>query len=151
MNKWFYRFALTVFCLSLVLHAREWLVAAEGEEGAPADKAKVEVSAKDCQRLTVNHQAAPDVAYKPGVDVHGKKVKSADLHDYSGVLAAVPTSVEFDLSISPMSGVDALADSTASVGTIKYDIMSGQMTYNGVRLDDQQQTELAAACRNIPK
>ena len=40
---------------------------------------KVTMTKRDCQRL-VRHQARDDVAFKPGVDVRGKKVKSADLH-----------------------------------------------------------------------
>jgi G:T/U-mismatch repair DNA glycosylase len=45
---------------------------------APAEAPKARVTKKDCQRL-VRHQARADVAYKPGVDVRGKKVAPADL------------------------------------------------------------------------
>jgi hypothetical protein len=42
-----------------------------------AEETKVTITKKDCRRL-VRHSASADVAYKPGVDVRGRKVTPAD-------------------------------------------------------------------------
>ena len=44
-----------------------------------AGQSKLTLSKQDCQRL-IRHQAHSDVEFRPGVDVRGKNVKSADLY-----------------------------------------------------------------------
>ena len=47
--------------------------------GSPADaQTNVSIDRRDCARL-VRYVAPADVAYKPGVDAHGRKVVPADI------------------------------------------------------------------------
>jgi len=59
------------------------------------------ISTQDCQRL-VRHVPAPDVAYKPGVDVHGKTVAPADLAG-SNTIYQLPDHIEFNYTINPVN------------------------------------------------
>ena len=79
---------------------------------------RVAVSRADCQRL-VAHVPAADVAYKPGVDVHGKAVASADLPGGGNDLKLLPDVIEFDYTINPVGygQSKALAKQTAAQAT----------------------------------
>ena len=113
------------------------------------DTASITVSATDCQRL-VNHVASADVAYKPGVDVHGNPVAPADLP--GTVKIQTPTEITFDVTFDLLGNYGVSEDSSlfargaASVGTVKYDINSGALTFNGQRLDDPEMKALADLC-----
>lgn len=61
----------------------------------------VYVTRSDCARLLTFHPS-PDVAYKPGQDVHGKYVAPADLPG-SQIPGLVPDKIEFNLNINPMN------------------------------------------------
>jgi len=61
----------------------------------------VYVTKSDCARLVTYHPS-PDVAYKPGQDVHGKYVAPADLPG-SQMPGLVPDKIEFNLNINPMN------------------------------------------------
>lgn len=130
---------------------------------------EVTVSAKDCRRA-VAHMPADDVAYKEGVDVYGNKVASADLG--GGKKLKLPKTFTFDIGIDMrryMGGpaADAAAEtagtteaydkaarigpSTSTAGTVRYDINSGKLSFNGEPLIDEDQLELAQKCRNLLK
>jgi hypothetical protein len=69
---------------------------------APAARAEtVTVSKQDCSRL-IHHQPAPNVAYQPGVDVHGKKVASADLEGSGNSIKLLPEVLQFNVNINPV-------------------------------------------------
>ncbi len=64
---------------------------------APAFAAEVVVSARDCADL-VRHRPAPGVAYRPGVDVHGRSVVGADLNGgYAHIKP--PAELSFDIKV----------------------------------------------------
>src|SRR5574338_1069074 len=63
------RFMRFLLPIAVVVAAAGWTAAA---------RAEVAISRQDCERL-VRHEPAPDVAYQPGVDVHGNPVVPADL------------------------------------------------------------------------
>lgn len=115
-----------------------------------AAESEVTVTARDCQRL-VAHRPSDDVAFKPGVDVHGNPVAPADLP--GSVKIKTPTEITFDVTYDLLSNYGVAEDSSllprgsASVGTVKYDLMSGALTFNGQRLDDAEQAALADLCR----
>lgn len=118
------------------------------ESGVQA--ATVTVAASDCQRL-VRHQPDADVAYKPGVDATGKPVVPADLP--GSVKIKTPTEVTFDVTYDLLSNYGAGADSVlaprgeASVGKVKYDLLSGALTFNGERIDDAEMAALSDLCK----
>ena len=120
---------------------------------------KVIISKQDCQRA-IQHIPSPDVAYKAGVDVHGKPVVPADLPS-NGNGIKLPDQIEFKYSINPTNfGLTAAQASSQSqlvtgnnsqlpVATIKYDLASGLLTVNGKPLAGNDQQGIAEECRKI--
>jgi len=110
---------------------------------------QMSVSLDDCKRL-VRHQARDDVTYKPGVDVRGKAVKSADLQPRLGAITPPDEIViDFGLDLAGRYGIPAagLYDATAGIGTIQYDMMTGGLTFNGKPLLKDDSRAVARACK----
>ncbi|WP_173985479.1 hypothetical protein [Magnetospirillum sp. SS-4] len=150
----------------------------------------ITITKADCSRL-IQHRASADVAYKPGVDVRGKPVASADTDPSRAEFAkrVVPDVLEFPVTINPLNyagrkaaykskestqaaiaagggtataaqsqalaeaegklagySAKGLDNTTASVGTVKYDFAKGSFTFNGEPLVSEDQASLAAAC-----
>ena len=108
---------------------------------------KAKISAKDCRRA-VKHVPAPDVAYKPGVDVRGRKVAPADLGGRPRL--KLPNVLTFDIELD-LSSLAGGLEADVPVGTIRYDINSGRITFNGQPLTGPQQAQLVARCREALK
>ncbi len=108
---------------------------------------KAKISAKDCRRA-VKHVPAPDVAYKPGVDVRGRKVAPADLGGRPRL--KLPNVLTFDIE-KDLSSLAGGLGADVPVGTIRYDINSGRITFNGQPLTGPQQAQLVARCREVLK
>ncbi|MEG3618068.1 hypothetical protein V5T82_06350 [Magnetovibrio sp. PR-2] len=116
---------------------------------APAcavDKAKAQVSGKDCKRLLKNAQVG--AAYQAGVDVRGKTVKGANLDGDSPIQLPKTIAFDFDLSLAGKYGIadDKNYDPSLSVGKVKYDLGSGQLTFNGKPLSKSGQAAVSKAC-----
>lgn len=64
----------------------------------------ITITKMDCSRL-IQYQPAPDVAYKPGVDVRGRPVASADTDPGRAEFAkrVLPETLEFPININPMN------------------------------------------------
>jgi hypothetical protein len=114
---------------------------------APPAVADVAVSRKDCDWL-VRHEPAPDVAYQPGVDVHGRPVAPADLN--GGAQLALPDVIYIPLEILiqdrfgiPASSV--LYEAKAQVGVVE--VRGNQVYYEDQLLNDPETEALAVACR----
>ncbi|RMD62947.1 MAG: hypothetical protein D6826_06185, partial [Alphaproteobacteria bacterium] len=60
------------------------------------DVVTARLTKSDCARL-VKHVPAPDVAYRPGVDVRGRPVTPADVD--GGVSIAVPETIEIPIKV----------------------------------------------------
>jgi hypothetical protein len=75
-------------------------------QGAAANSGPmvITISKPDCSRL-ISHTPAPDVAYKPGVDVRGKPVVSADADPGREAFAksVVPETLQFPVKINPLN------------------------------------------------
>ncbi|MEQ9199684.1 MAG: hypothetical protein RLN80_06820 [Rhodospirillales bacterium] len=113
------------------------------------DVMPVTVSKAECRRI-VRHVAADDVKYKPGVDVRGNKVAGASTKGENSFRFKAPDVIEFNLSISPIgAGVAGgqLSETTASVGTVRYDINKRRITVDGQPLGDAEASELAERCK----
>jgi hypothetical protein len=122
----------------------------------------VTVSAADCRTL-VNARPSDDVAYKPGVDVHGKAVAPADL---DGGYPAMGQLDEIDIPIS-VDLADRLGRARARgagigeptevarpllpyegkvpVGTVT--VKGNDVLWDGEALLPKDEAALAAACR----
>lgn len=109
----------------------------------------VVISRADCDRL-VSHVPAPDVAYQPGVDVHGRPVVPADLDggiqlDVSeNVLIAIQIDLFERLGIPPNPGN---YEADALIGLVEY--RDGRFTFNGQPLQDEETAALAERCQRI--
>ena len=109
----------------------------------------VAITRADCARL-VAHVPAPDVAYRPGVDVYGRAVVPADLGGAPRI--ELPETILIDIEIDLQARFGIPADPTqydpdAEVGEVAY--RDGRFTFNGQPLQDQAQAELAARCQEI--
>ena len=123
------------------------LTAALTGAGLPA-VADVKISRQDCQYL-VQHQPAPDVAYQPGVDVHGRAVAPADLGGGSQIQLPETIYIPIEVNLGRRFGIPAnsrLWQSTAEVGVVS--VTGDQVSYNGQPLTSDDNAALAAMCRD---
>ena len=111
------------------------------------EKAKAQVSGKDCKRL-LKKNAQVGAAYQPGVDVRGNKVKGANLGGDSPIKLPKTIAFDFDLSLAGKYGIadDKNYDPSMSVGKVKYDLGSGELTFNGKPLSPSGQAAVSKAC-----
>ncbi|MQX37842.1 hypothetical protein [Roseospira navarrensis] len=111
----------------------------------------VTIDAAACRRL-VRYVPDPDVTYRPGVDVRGRPVAPADLHDYSAFEALVPDTVTFHVVLDPFDATPApeprgIETPGMVLGTVGYDINRGTFTLNGRPVTTSEQDTLSRACR----
>lgn len=128
--------SLAVACLGLLTIESAW-----------AADVRLTVSRSDCDRIA-RHLAAPDVAYKAGMDVHGRPVAPADIE---GDEIVIPERIFIYLSI-PLNDLlvnhnPKLSNADAFVGAIQYDMASGRMYFNDEELADPALNAIAVECR----
>ncbi len=108
---------------------------------------KIVISEKNCRYL-VRHTPSDDVAYKPGVDVRGKPVKSADLE--GGYQLDLPEDYSFDITHKVFGALKhkagKLGDSAMTLGRVTVS-RGGSVKFNGKRLGRKEKQAVAAACR----
>lgn len=116
---------------------------------APALAQKAAITEQDCRQL-VDYVAAPDVAYKPGVDARGRPVAPADLNQSQ---IAVPQSFTIDLAVSlqgfGIPSTSTLFEPTASIGKLTVEDGGRRVLYNGQPLGNTEQQALAEACKKL--
>jgi hypothetical protein len=112
----------------------------------PAWAQTLTITAVDCRRL-VRHQPAPDVAYKPGVDVKRRKVAPADLNEAPQI--KVPEVITFDAAVDLRRfGIPAsspLFQPNVAVGRVDVR-QDGRVFFNGERLGSPEVAALEAFC-----
>tara|TARA_B100000315_G_scaffold246879_1_gene274780 strand:+ start:1505 stop:1912 length:408 start_codon:yes stop_codon:yes gene_type:complete len=110
-----------------------------------AEAASAKITSRDCQRL-VRHQGSAE--YKPGVDVRGKKVRSADAG--GGSTYKLPKEFSFDIGvdIAEKYGLDA-KNITAKMTTGKITVRGSRVYMNGKPMTSNEQATLAAKCRKL--
>ena len=114
---------------------------------APAWAQKVTISGVDCRKL-VRHQPAPDVTYKPGVDVKGRKVAPADVNDAPQI--EIPETITFDAAVDLRRfGIPASSPLFQPyVGIGRVDVhQDGRVFLNGERLGNPEIAALEELCR----
>ncbi|WP_193180390.1 hypothetical protein [Nisaea sediminum] len=120
---------------------------------APAaedDPAGIKVSKRDCQRV-IAYQPSADVEYKPGVDARGNAVAGADLPGSVIIEAPKSITIPLTLELAELFALPGGTSAEAGIGTVKYDIGSGRLEYNGQPLTDPQMAAIAAACAKMKK
>lgn len=99
----------------------------------------------DCRWLT-RHIPDADVAYKPGVDVHGKAVVPADLNG----------TYDFELPETVIASVSRRLlghrnlEQETPFAEIEIDVATGAIRINGRGLESEEQEQLVAWCRTRP-
>ncbi len=118
--------------------------------GAAAQPQSVTISAEDCRAL-VRHEAAPGVAYQPGVDVRGRTVAPADLNPSPITL---PETFAFDINVDLFdrlglpAGGDADYKTSVPVGKVEVTEDRG-ILFNGQPVGNDAQRQLAERCREV--
>lgn len=124
---------------------------AMAEAAAEGLEQTVKVTEQDCRWL-VHHQPAPDVAYKPGVDVHGRSVTPADLDSNRRVklpeVIAIPLHVPID-SLLKKGVTSPVGESEVGVGLVTVDRSTGEVLYEGQALVPAETERMVAACRRL--
>ena len=103
------------------------------------------VDSATCRAL-VAHVPAADVAYRPGVDVQGRRVAGADLEPSSPPVLAREFS--FDLQVDLAGRVPAhsrLFEPALTVGRITM-TADGRFAFNGQPLGDPERVAIAELC-----
>jgi hypothetical protein len=114
---------------------------------APAWAQKTTITGVDCRKL-VRHQPAPDVAYKPGVDVKGRKVAPADINDAPQI--KVPEVITFDAAVDlrrfGIPNSSPLFQPNVGIGRVDVQ-QDGRVFFNGERLGNPEVAALEEFCQ----
>ena len=115
------------------------------------ESAAVTISRADCDRL-VAHVPSPDVAYRPGMDAHGRPVAPADLD--GGVRLDLPEDIVIEIEVDLFERFGIPADpasyqADALIGLVEY--RDGRFTFNGQPLQDEDAAALAERCQRIAR
>jgi hypothetical protein len=88
-------------------------------------------------RFVEVHRPAPDVAYRPGVDVNGNAVAPADLGGGNAVALPGQVPVRLQIPITRFLPVTPpfLDEAEIDVGEVLVDVETGALFYRGQRLD----------------
>lgn len=147
----------SAFLCASVLYASGGF-AQDAASGAPQDAVKTvvsefSISLNDC-RQRVPHQPQDDVAYQPGVDVHGNPVVPADIQPMLGQIQPPDEIViDFGIDLAGRYGISGtgLITATAGILTVNYDITSGTLMVNGKPLLKDDARAVAKACKMMLK
>jgi hypothetical protein len=115
------------------------------------DKPTIAVKDADCRRV-VEHQAAADVNYKPGVDVYGRPVAPADLPGSSQI--KLPDEIQIPITVDLSKRLGLPTDGSvfkpeAQIGTVS--VRGNQVFFNNQPLGAQDQAALQQACAERQK
>ncbi len=116
--------------------------------GAQAE-ATVIITTADCARL-VAHRPAPDVAYRSGVDAHGRPVAPADLDGGIGLELPEDLIIEIEVDLFERFGIPADPanyQSDALIGLVTFE--NGRFYFNGQPLQNEEEAALAERCQQI--
>jgi|GEM_PF-921463 hypothetical protein len=157
MNREVFRFeSLLTLCAPQT--RRSWIPAFAGMTflfmvmcASPAFAAPPSVDPALCQAL-VKHVPDADVAYQPGVDVHGKAVAPADLPGQPQMQLPDQIKIPLTLNLAKTLNLNTSAypynqlgaGTEAQLGTLT--VEGDRVSFNGQPLSDVQQDRLAVLC-----
>ena len=115
--------------------------------GTAPEAAKVQITKRDCRRLARQVNRA-GIEYRPGVDVRGRRVESAEVKGARPIV--LPEIITFDVKFDIRKFLGKPADQAmVAVGKVEYNIKSGKLTFNGQELAGGEERELAVKCQKI--
>lgn len=109
---------------------------------------RVTVDTSNCQ-LLMRHAMAPDVTYRPGVDVQGRAVVPADLPSDSTLNLPRDIPINIEIPVSTLLGRNSpylTRDAKIQVGQVVVQ-QDGRVLFNGQPVTDEGRDQLIAACR----
>ncbi len=116
---------------------------------APA-AAQVPLDLSVCRYLP-RHRPAPDVEFKPGVDVHGNRVARADLPGSAGAGPVdrfeIPVTLNFARRLGIAAPGAAGLPGNTEIGRLS--VQGNRMAFNGQPLGSASEAELYALCRTV--
>jgi len=120
--------------------------------GTAQAQEKISVTREGCANL-VGHHAQSDIAYKPGVDVNGKKVIPAEGDGPTPVQIELPKKIVIDFGVD-LAGKYAISGAgdqtaTAKLFAVEYDLGSGSLAINGKALNKDDSRAIAKACKTF--
>lgn len=146
---------LSCFKLTLLLGCLAFLrVMTCAQAYADAAKESVRPSSPDpafCRAL-VAHRPDADVAFQPGVDVHGRAIAPADVPGGVGRVSVFPLEIPLTADLATVLNVptvnfpfNAMKRNDIKLGELTLN-EAGKVFYNGQPLSDEQQENLAVVC-----
>ena len=108
---------------------------------------KVRVTKRDCKKVLKRQTRSAE--YKPGVDVRGRKVKSADLGGGSPIKLPKEITIDIGIDLDEKYGLGAGGKYTGEAKIGKVKVRNGQVFWNGQPLGNQEQGAIAAACKRM--
>ena len=118
-----------------------------GASGPVHAQTTVRITEADCSRL-VNHVAAADVNYRPGVDVNGNAVAPANLNAQPQIRMADVISIPVTIDLATNLGIDTPFLARPTVGEVRI-TRDGRVSFNGQPIGDAAQQELAQRCQRV--
>lgn len=115
---------------------------------SPADAGglvRAEISRADCRQL-VEHVPNPDVAYKPGVDVYGRPVPTAEYKGNVNVQLPEAIVIDLDFDLAASIGIPVQPGAQPEIRLGKIVVRGNRAWYNNQPLFDEAQAVLAAKC-----
>lgn len=124
------------------------LAASLASTAAAEDGAKLIIGRDDC-RAMVKHVPEAGVAYQPGVDVRGKRVKPADVGGGSSWKVPESITIDIGIDIAEKYGIGAGGKFTgeAVIAKVTVDTRTGEVLLDGKPAGDDDQAAIARACR----
>ena len=107
----------------------------------------VRITDSDCSQL-VTHVAAPDVSYRPGVDVNGNSVAPADLNATPQISFPDVISIRVTIDLATNLGINTPFLACPTVGEVQV-TRDGRVTFNGQPIGHSTQHELAKRCQQV--
>jgi hypothetical protein len=138
--------AVILFALAATM-AATMSVVAHAQNDSDERPERIVVTEKECKKL-IRFMPGGDVAYKPGVDVHGNKVVGADLPGTQRIQLPDVIAIDITVNIYEHLGITPptrLGDSSAKIGVVEF--KRGKLTFNGQSLGDPAMEDVVAVCR----
>ena len=127
--------------------------APSGAEGKRA-KVKAKITRTDCAQLVVRHKPGPDVRYRPGRDVYGRRVAPAGIPGQPSirspgahVLEPETYTIELELDLRLFLGLATVPGLNPNLRPGRITVTGDRVYFNGRPLDDPSQYQVIEACR----